>query len=227
MTITLYSLAGADVSRPFSPHCWKIVMALHHKGLAFQEKPLPFTGIAAAEEGFSNTVPLLKDGDHLVADSFKIALYLEEAYPERPSLFGGEGGIATARFVEGFSQTVLHPVITRIAVGDIHAMLAPADQAYFRESREKRLGQTLEQLASSREAHVRDLPGLLTPLRHMLASQNFIGGKHPIFADYIVFGALQWLRITTGLLPLPESDPVRVWFESLLDLHDGAGRAVA
>ncbi|MGO8352360.1 hypothetical protein ACC790_38260, partial [Rhizobium johnstonii] len=31
--------------------------------------------------------------------SFDIALYLEESYPERPSLFNGEGGKALSRMV--------------------------------------------------------------------------------------------------------------------------------
>ncbi len=93
MTITLYSLCGTDAARPFSPHCWKAVMALHHKGLAFEERPLAFTAIPAVENGFSKTVPILRDGTELVSDSFRIALYLEEAYPEQPSLFGGPGGL--------------------------------------------------------------------------------------------------------------------------------------
>lgn len=32
MTILLYDLVGRDATRPFSPQCWKIVMALAHKG---------------------------------------------------------------------------------------------------------------------------------------------------------------------------------------------------
>ncbi len=61
MTITLYSLCGTDAARPFSPHCWKVVMALHHKGLAFEERPLAFTAIPTIEGGFSKTVPILRD----------------------------------------------------------------------------------------------------------------------------------------------------------------------
>jgi glutathione S-transferase len=131
MSRTLYTLCGADSARPFSPHCWKTVMSLRHKGLDFVEAPLPFTEIAKVENGATRIVPLLRDGERLVADSFAIALYLEEAYPERPSLFRGDGGKAMARFVEGYSQLVLHTAITRIALLDIHDMLAPVDQAYF------------------------------------------------------------------------------------------------
>lgn len=227
MSITLYSLCGADPTRPFSPHCWKVVMALHHKGLAFEERPLAFTAIPAAENGFSRTVPILRDGPHLVSDSFRIALHLEEHYPDAPSLFAGDGGKAAARLVEGYAQQALHPVISRIALSDIHVMLSPTDQDYFRKSREQRMGQTLEAIAADRDKAIDALPAALQPLRHMLGHQPFIGGDLPLFADYIVFGALQWMRITTGSIHLPDEDPVALWFTRLLDLHQGVARQVA
>lgn len=227
MTITLYSLCGTDAGRPFSPHCWKVVMALHHKGLVFEERPLAFTAIPTVENGASKTVPLLRDGQELVSDSFRIAQYLEESYPDAPSLFGGPGGEAAARLVEGYAQHVVHGAITCIALIDIHDMLAPADQAYFRKSREERLGRSFEEMAAGREAAIAALPAALQPLRHMLSFQPFVGGDKPLFGDYILFGALQWLKITTGALHLPEDDPVNRWFERCLDLHQGVARAVA
>ncbi|MBW8319101.1 MAG: glutathione S-transferase family protein [Arenimonas sp.] len=227
MTITLYSLCGSDVGRPFSPHCWKVAMALKHKGLVYVEQPLPFTEIPKVENGVSKTVPILRDGDRLVADSFAIALYLEETYPARPSLFAGEGGKALARFVESYSQTTIHPAVTRIAIQQIHDMLDPHDQAYFRQSRKERLGRTVEEVAAGRDAEIEAFPATLKPLRHMLGHQPFIGGQAPLFADYIVFGALQWLKITSGSLHFPADDPVLDWFERCLDLHDGEARKIA
>lgn len=127
MTVILYDLVGADAARPFSPHCWKARMALAHKGLDFRSVPTPFTAVPEVEGGMSKTVPVIRDGDRVVADSFAIALYLEEAYPERPTLFGGNGGEATARFVERWSQLTIHPYHTVVAVADIHDRLAPED----------------------------------------------------------------------------------------------------
>lgn len=227
MSRTLYSLCGSDLSRPFSPHCWKIVMALKHKGLSYSERPLPFTAIPQVENGATRTVPLLRDGDRLISDSFAIALYLDDAYPDEPTLFGGEGGKALARFVEGFSQTVIHPAVTRIAIMDIHDMLDEADQVYFRRSREERFGMPIEEVATAREQEIAAFPGKFTPLRHMLTFQPFIGGDGPLFADYILFGALQWLRITTGSVHLPQDDPAYAWYERCLDLYDGEARKVA
>ncbi len=227
MARILYSLCGRDENRPFSPHCWKVSMALAHKGLDFVEKPTPFTEIPKLENGFSKTVPILRDGNLLIRDSFDIALYLDDTYPDRPTLFGGEGGKSLARFVEGFSQTLIHPVLSRIAIKNIHDMLDEPDQVYFRESREARLGRRLEDFEAARQDEVAALAAQLEPIRHTLRFQPFIGGETPLFADYILFGALQWVRITTGLAPLAANDPVTTWFETCLDLHNGFGRAVA
>ncbi|EYR78789.1 beta-aryl ether-cleaving protein [Shinella sp. SUS2] len=226
MTRLLYALSGADRTRQFSPHVWKTVMSLAHKGLAYETVPVGFTEIPAIEGGSTATVPLLRDGDRLVRDSFDIALYLDEAYPDRPSLFGGEGGKAMARFIESWSQSILHMAVTRIAILDIHNLLEPADQTYFRRSREERLGASLEEIAAAGKAEVEGFSRKLQPLRNMLKIQPFIGGEGPLFPDYIVFGALQWLRTTAGTKVLEEGDPVADWFARCLDLHGGVGHRV-
>ncbi len=226
MTILHYELVGHDPSRPFSPHCWKSAMALAHKGLEFERVPVAFTGVPFVEGGLSKTVPVMRDGDRVIADSFDIALYLEETYPDRPTLFGGPGGQAAARFIERWSIGTIHGYLGAAALMDIHDSLAPADQAYFRESREKRFGKTLEQVPAAREAGLDAFRASLTPLRSMLGYQPFVGGSSPLFADYIVFGAFQWVRVTSPLQTLVKDDPIAEWFERCLDLHDGLGRKV-
>ena len=212
MTILLHSLCGADNANRFSPHCWKVIMALDHKGLAFEERAVPFTEVPNVEDGASKTVPVIRDGSKVVADSFMIAAYLEETYPDRPSLFGGEGGEAMARFVEGWCQTQIHGGIAGIAMKDVHDCLAPKDQAYFRASREKMIGRTLEAHAENRAAAIAAFPARFEPLRFMLKRQPFIGGVSPLFPDYIVFGALKWLDLVSGSLFLPADDPVADWY---------------
>ncbi|PTE07364.1 glutathione S-transferase family protein [Mesorhizobium helmanticense] len=227
MTILLYDLVGRDAARPFSPHCWKAAMALAHKGLDISSVPTRFLEVPAVEGGVSKTVPVIRDGDRVVADSFAIALYLDETYPERPTLFAGEGGKAMARFIERWSQLTIHPYVTSAAIMDLHAMQDEANAAYFRTNREQRFGKRLEEVMAARDAGLAAFRAALEPLRSMLAYQPFIGGQSPLFADYIVFGALQWARIATPYRLLDDSDLVAQWFERCLDLHDGLGRKVA
>jgi glutathione S-transferase len=226
MERTVYTLCGAEHRQRFSPHAWKVVMALAHKGLDFAERPTPFTEIPAVAGGFSPTVPVLDDGGKLVRDSFQIALYLEATYPDRPSLFAGEGGKALSRMVEGFVQTAIQSALMRIIVMDIHDCLAPDDQTYFRSSRETRLGRTLEEVVAGHAAEIEQFRPRLDPIRHMLKHQSFLGGEGPLFADYILFGALQWARVVSPKALLEAGDPVLDWFERCLDLHGGLGRDV-
>ncbi|WP_027165593.1 glutathione S-transferase family protein [Mesorhizobium sp. WSM3224] len=227
MTILLYDLVGHDTARPFSPHCWKTKMALAHKGLTATKVPTRFLEVPKVEGGVSKTVPVIRDGEHVVADSFAIALYLDEAYPERPTLFSGEGGKATARFVERWSQFTIHPYIATVALTDLHAMQDEPNAAYFREDREQRYGKRLEDVVANRDAGLSAFRAALQPLRSTLSYQPFIGGEAPLFADYIVFGALQWGRIASPFQLLDDADVIARWFERCLDLHGGIGRQVA
>jgi glutathione S-transferase len=227
MTILLYDLVGHDTARPFSPHCWKTKMALAHKGLAATKVPTRFLDVPKVEGGVSTTVPVIRDGERVVADSFAIALYLDEAYPERPTLFSGDGGKAMARFIERWSQFTIHPYIATVALTGLHAMQDGPNAAYFRESREQRYGKRLEDVVANRDAGLSAFRAALEPLRSTLTYQPFIGGEAPLFADYIVFGALQWGRIASPFQLLDDSDGIARWFERCLDLHGGIGRQVA
>jgi glutathione S-transferase len=202
-------------------------MALAHKGLDISSVPTRFLEVPAVEGGVSKLVPVIRDGDRVVADSFAIALYLEEAYPERPKLFCGDGGKAAARFIERWSQLTIHPYVTTAAIMDLHAMQDEANAAYFRQNREQRFGKRLEEVMAARDAGLGAFRASLEPLRSMLGYQPFIGGPSPLFADYIIFGALQWARIATPYRLLDDGDAVAQWFERCLDLYDGLGRKVA
>jgi len=226
MTILLYELVGADAARPFSPHCWKIAMALAHKRLDYRTVPATFTAIPSIEGGASKTVPVIRDGERVVADSFAIALYLEEAYPERPTLFGGEGGQAMARFIERWSQITLHGYLGAAVLMDIHDCLGAEDKDHFRRTREARFGRPIEEVPIDRDAKLAAFRASLEPLRSMLSYQPFIGGTSPLYADYIVFGAFQWSRVVSPFEALAADDPVADWLTRCLGLHGRLGAAV-
>jgi glutathione S-transferase len=225
MSRVLYDLAGENPACRFSPFCWRSRLALAHKGLDVETVPWRFT--ERERLGFSGQgkVPVLVDGERVVADSWAIACWLEDRYPDRPSLFGGEGGRAVSRFLNNWTDVVLHPHVARMVVADIPPLLAPADRAYFRESREQRFGMPLERVSADRAERVEAFRRELQPLRATLGQQPWLGGEAPGYADYIVFGAFQWARVCSAFGLLEAGDPVAAWRERVLDLHGGLARA--
>jgi glutathione S-transferase len=224
MAITLYDLAGAEADRRFSPFCWRARMALAHKGLEVETVPWRFTEKDKLPQPNSGRVPVIVDGGDVVHDSSTIAEYLENRYSDRPSLFGGEGGPGLTRFIQNWTETVLQPGLIGFVVLDIHRHIGPEDQAYFRKSREERLGRTLEEVVQNRNARMPAFRESLTPLRRTVERQDFLAGARPAYADYIVFGAFQWARAISDCELLTADDPVAAWRGRMLDLFGGLAR---
>ena len=224
MAITLYDLAGAEDDRRFSPYCWRIRMALKHKGLEFESVPWRFTEKDVIAFAGSTTVPVLVDGGRAVHDSWAIAEYLEEAYPSRPALFEGAASRALALFFNHWTVRTAHAALMRVIVLDLYGKVHEKDQAYWRQSREKRFGMTLEALAADPKKALADFRGALEPLRPVLVQNAFLAGHGPGFADYILFGAFQWARAVSPIRLLEPDDPVYALRERLLDLHQGYAR---
>ena len=221
----LYELAGAEAERRFSPYCWRIRMALAHKGLAAECVPWRFTekdAIAASGQG---RVPVLVAGERWIADSQAIAEYLEEAYPDRPPLFGGPGAQALSRFVTAWTDTVVNAALVRMLVFDIWQHVDARDRDYFRASREARFGMSLEAVVGDRDARLPGFRASLEPARQVLAKQDFLGGGQPLYADYTLFGAFQWARCISDYRLLAADDPVAAWRGRMLGLFRGMAEA--
>ncbi|UCH46665.1 MAG: glutathione S-transferase N-terminal domain-containing protein [Betaproteobacteria bacterium] len=226
MSIQLYDLATADPKLRFSPYCWRIKMALAHKGLQWEEVPVHFTEKDRLPQPNVGTVPVLVDGDTVISDSWTIAGYLDERYPDKP-LFACAESKATAMLVRFWIERTVHPFITRMGVVDFMAALHEKDKPYFRESREKRFGMPIEQYMNNREEAREGFVATLEPLRATLAEQPYVAGSRPAFADYILFGILQWMRCGSPFPALKKDDPVFAYRERMLDLFDGLGRKAA
>jgi glutathione S-transferase len=219
----LYDLAAADEGVRFSPYCWRIKLALAHKNLPFETAAWRFTDKDEIAFAGTGKVPVLVDGGSVIHDSQAIAEYLETQYPNEPSLFGEAPQRALTRFVKEWAESNLHPAIGRLILPDIFAALHEKDKAYFRESREKMFGMTIEALAAQRENFLPAFNAVLLPIRRTLEVQPFIAGQAPAYADHIVFGALRWAVTMSATKLLAEDDLVAEWMGRLLE---GYGIAV-
>jgi glutathione S-transferase len=224
MSIRHWELAGADDDRLFSPNCWRVRMALAHKGLHAETVPWRFTDKEAIAFSGQGLVPVIRDGDRAVHDSWDIAVYLDQAYPDRPLLFDGAQAQALALFFKHWCERAVHPAMFRVIVGGLYASLHEKDKTYFRTTREKRFGSTLEALGAESRNALPVLKGAFDPVRPVLVAQPFVSGAAPGFADYILFGPFQWARSVSPERLLEPDDPMYAWRERMLDLFDGMPR---
>lgn len=220
----LYDLAGAEDDRRFSPHCWRIKMALLHKGLEFETVPWRFVEKDAIAFSGQGLVPVLVHGDRVISDSWQIALHLDEAFPDRPMLMDSEQARGAIWAFKFWSKRALHPTLMRLIVLDILGHIHEKDRAYFRQSREKRLGMALEELAANPTQSLAAFRTALDPVRPVLAQQPYLGGSGPSFADFILFGVFQWARCVSPVRLLEPDDPVFAWRERLLAAYGELAR---
>ena len=221
----LHDLCGADPARRFSPYCWRVRLALAHKGIVHEARPWRFTEKAAIADAGTDKVPVLRHGARTLHESWTILEYLEDTWPGAPSLFGGESGRALARFVNTWSDAVMVPGIARLVVSDIPALLAPEDAEYFTRTREARFGQPLPAVTANRAQAVEAFRRDLHPLRMVLRERPWLSGPTAGAADYIAFGPLQWARCVSAFPLLTPDDPVHAWRGRLLDAFGGLARA--
>jgi len=219
--LKLYEVRGEDVDFRPSPYCWRIRLALAHKGLAFE--PVPWCAVEKdriAPSG-GGTVPVLVDGDRWIRESWDIALYLEAAYASRPYLFACDGDRTKSLFLDAWITDVVHPVLARAVLLDQFPLLAAKDQAYYRERTKRKFGVTLEDMCRDPDAAIEQLRGILSPLQNALERNAFLGGDGPGYGDYIVFGAFRWARVASTRRIVDDDSPVRRWFVRLLHAFDG------
>lgn len=223
MAIKLYDLCGRDERLRFSPFCWRVRMALAHKGLAFTTLAWRFQDKQALEFADYDKVPVLCDGDQVVTDSFDIMRYLDKAYPDAPVL--GEGvSYQRVLLFKYLVENSVNPALFRIIAMDLFAAIHPDDQAYFRKTREARFGCTLEEFHQPEQGK-QLLKTALAPFRELLKHSAFLDGDAPSGSDYLLFGSMMWAHVVSTQEIVASGDPVDAWFKKMLNVHDGVASA--
>ena len=221
--LELWELGGRDDCR-FSTFSWRTRLALHHKGLSFAVHPVAVSDKAAIGFSGQGKVPILKHDGRVIPDSWAIALYLEKEFPERPTLFGGEIGQTLTHVFNVWADRELIPALIPFLMRDVLDCVSEADGAHLRRQIESAMKRSLEELSAGREQAVQAFRRKLQPVRKALETRDYLGGAAPTYADYILFGLLQWARVVSPTKVLEDGDVVAAWFERVLDLHDGVGR---
>lgn len=223
MALILYELGGLQ-GRRYSQFSWRTKLALAHKGLTAEAKPVRVSDKAAIAFSGQDKVPILVEGETVICDSWKIAEHLEAMYPERPPLFGGRIGHGLTRLVNALADRQLVPKLAPLLMRDVIEIVDADDGAHLRRQIEGVFKKSLEHLAAQRDAEITGFRRLLDPLRATLRSQPYLAGEQPAYADYILFSLFQWARIVSTFDVLENTDAVAAWRERMLDAFDGLAR---
>jgi len=223
MTLVLYELGGLRDCR-YSLFSWRTRLALAHKGLDAELRPVRVSDKAAITFSGQTKVPILVDGEKVVPDSWRIAEHLETAHGG-PSLFGGAIGRGLARFVNSWADRQMVPAVAPVVAPFVVECVDAADAAHIRAMMEKAFGRTLEAMRTERGERLAQLRRVLDPPRATLRTQPYLCGEAPAYADYVLFSAFQWARVVGADDLLAEDDQtMRTWRERMLDLFDGLAR---
>jgi glutathione S-transferase len=226
MALIFHERVGLD-GRRISPFSWRIRYAFAHKGLQPTVVPTRFADVARIRRlSGQDFVPIIEHDEAVVHDSWSIACYLEDRFPDQPSLFGGVAGRGTARLVNIWSDTVLGRTMRKQIYSNFIHCIDPADRAYFRGSREQQLGMTLEQYGADRDAALPDLLEVCAPLERTLSEQPFLAGPRPAYVDYVVFSVFQWARIGSPrdvLADAVKTAAMCTWRARMVALYDNLG----
>ncbi|HEU5091240.1 MAG TPA: glutathione S-transferase N-terminal domain-containing protein, partial [Nitrospira sp.] len=94
--IELYDLVGANNLR-FSPFCWRTKAVMAYKKIPYTTVPIRFSDKDKLAFSGQDRVPVIKDNGKVVSDSWTIAEYLEDTYPDA-KIFPGLGLKEACRF---------------------------------------------------------------------------------------------------------------------------------
>jgi glutathione S-transferase len=201
-----------------SPFCAKVRKILDYKGIDYEAVEVDYVErkeLVMASGQMMVPALTLDNGETLV-DSDRIAMALEEHYPE-PTLFPHAWRgvhLALARYFD----TELEGVLFRAAIPYelTHYHRQGADhEALWRLIRERKYGVGfVEQMVREHPTCLSRAHGLLAPLEESLGDRAFVLGRIG-YADFALYGQLTYFAIS-GTLTIPANLPyLRAFFERM------------
>ncbi|KAJ7679203.1 hypothetical protein DFH06DRAFT_506831 [Mycena polygramma] len=200
---------------PWSGNTWKTRYALNYKGIPYKTVWVEYSEIEVRSkevgasptrkkpDGSPNwTLPMIHDlsTGAVVADSTKIAEYLDATYPNTPRLMPlGTAGLF--RSFEAAALALLAPTLYQYVIPGTHDVLFPPGQAALRRKREAMFGKKMEDIAPRGEedvvewGKVKDVFSTMNEwIRVSGEGSAYIMGDAPCYVDLWMAAYLQWVR---------------------------------
>jgi len=161
------------------------------------------------------TLPIIHDPSTgtTIAESFKIAQYLDKTYPDTPRIV--PTGTESLQNAFRTAVSALESPIYAFAIPKTFELLSePADREYFRNTRESFFGTTLEELTPTGDAATitwaKVKEAFSTYASWYEGGGKYFAGESPCFADVVLTGKVFWIRNTLGKESTQWED-VRKW----------------
>lgn len=198
-----------------SHYCEKVRLMLDFKGLPYQKREItPGVGqVEVFQLSGQRQVPVLKDGQEVIADSTAIARYLEERYPEPAMIPADPQPRALCLLMEEWADESIGVKSRRVAFGALSqypefrtAMLPNNTPDVFKRLVENvpsdifnafgmGVGAGPAGVRAAREAIEQDLDNLSV----LLSDRPYLVGDQPTLADFAVAGLTMYLQIPEDL----------------------------
>ena len=193
-----------------SAYCWRVLLALEHKGLAYRSHMLQFDRqehkapqmLAMNPRG---QLPVLRDGDYVVFESVAILYYLDLKYPQ-PPIFGRspeESGVIVRVICE--YQAYAEPSLMQIVSNMLYRR-----EPTLGEGRAEIMSEAMHRVAS--EART---------IERRLAQSDWVVGESFSAADMVIYPDI---RLLLRALALPAAHELATRFLPLEINYPALGR---
>lgn len=186
-----------------SPFCWRVLLALELKGIAYDSKLLEASNQEHKTPEFlrlnaRGTVPVLRDGSVVVRDSLAILAYLEKKHP-KPALFGSSAE-QVARVWE--------------RIGDHDDRFHPCTRRVIRPLFRNKVDDARHDIAAAAV----EVEAELVALDRALFARTWLAGDAPSAAEIVYYPTMQRLIRALGK---PAAAGLQLPFSSLRERFGG------
>lgn len=192
----------------------KVRLILDYKGLPYRKVEVT-PGIGQLEVyrlSGQRQVPMLKDGDRVIADSTAIAEYLDQKYPEKPIIPTDPRQRGLCLLMEQWADESIGPNARKCMIGALgqsqsfrQAFLPASTPDFFRNLLGSvpvelfsvmgfGVGLTPDALKTAQDAMKRDLAALC----FILLEQPYLITDQPTLADFAVAGLTMYVKFPAG-----------------------------
>ncbi|KAF9270536.1 hypothetical protein L218DRAFT_952651 [Marasmius fiardii PR-910] len=209
--VEFYDIASKDGGTT-SPNAFKTRYSLHFKGVPYKRIVVEYPDIKTVCEKIGAT-PTMKKPDGtpfytlpairdlltgvVISDSMCIAEYLDEQYPDKPTLIP-DGTLALHKaYNDAFGAKFLNMI--PLMLPKVPPTLNPLSQEYYERTRKEMFGMTLAELyPKDPDAQWKKVEADFEVVAGWFKEDEFIGGDRPIFADFVTASFVLFVRNVYG-----------------------------